>query len=317
MEVTRIPRVDEAALRREIADRRLTTPRPWRSLGHLAIAWGAYAVAVVVALSADHWAVTLLAWTCMAFVILGNGAVVHETLHGHLFPQAWANRLIGNIAGAWVGLPWSTYRAYHLGHHQASCTPNDPEGPPYRFTTRWYYAAIPVGGPLFAVNFVWWTLRSIAGSPPPFVRSARQRRDVVLDGMLSIAVYVGLIAIGMHDLATLATVWLVPWLFAIIVLEPLVLIPEHYGASMDDAAWALATTRTVRSNRVLTWIYWGNNFHTAHHVAPGVVPQHIRSVSEELVEPHLDPVWRSNGYLAFHARTLRQLPWRATTRRPC
>jgi fatty acid desaturase len=79
---------------------------------------------------------------------------------------------------------------------------------------------------------------------------------------------------------------------------------------MDDAEFALATTRTVRSNRLLTWIYWGNNFHTAHHVAPGVVPQHIAAVSAELVEPHLGPEWRARGYLAFHVHTWRQLPWR-------
>jgi fatty acid desaturase len=317
MEVTRIPLVDEAALRRAIADRRLTSPRPWRSLGHLLVSWGSYALAATAAVMADRWSVTLAAWMWMAFVILGNGAVVHETLHGHLFPRPWANRLVGTVAGAWVGLPWSTYRAYHLGHHQASCTPADPEGPPYLFTSRWYYAAMPAGGPAFAVTFVWWTVRTIAGSPPPFVRSARQRRDVVIDGMTSVAFYVAMIALGVHDPRLLATVWLVPWLFAVAVLEPLVLVPEHYGASMDDAEFSLATTRTVRSNRLLTWIYWGNNFHTAHHVAPGVVPQHIAAVSTELVEPHLGEEWHATGYLAFHARIWRQLPWSASTRRSC
>lgn len=310
MEVTRASRIDEGALHRDIVGRRCTTPMSWRSAGHVAVQWGAYAAAAAVALLADRPAVSVAAWAAMAFVILANGAIVHETLHGHLFGPAWANRLVGTIAGTWVGLPWGTYRAYHLGHHQASCTPDDPEGPPYRFTSRAYYLVMPAGGPLFALTFVWWTIRTAFGSPPSFIRSPRQRRDVVIDGSISILFYAAIIALGVYDFGLLLTVWLVPWLFAVAVLEPMVLVPEHYGASMDDAASSLATTRTVRSSRLLSWIYWGNNFHTAHHVAPGVVPQHMRAVSTEMVEPLLTDEWRSSGYLAFHASVWQGLPWR-------
>jgi hypothetical protein len=40
-----------------------------------------------------------------------------------------------------------------------------------------------------------------------------------------------------------------------------------------------------------------------------VIPQEIAPVSRELVEPCLADEWRSSGYLAFHWRLLRQLPW--------
>ena len=236
VDVTRLPRVDEAALRRAIAERR----------GHIAVP-----VAIRrthrrlvdglrhrrrSALTTDHWVVTVLAWVCMGFVILGNGAVVHETLHGHLFRSAWVNRAVGNVAGAWVGLPWSTYRAYHLGHHQSSCTPDDPEGPPYRFTNRW--------SPRSSLSAARCSrARSCGGRCAPSPGRRRRSsgrlvnaRDVAFDGLLSIAFYIGMIALAVHDVHLLATVWLVPWLFAVVVLEPLVLIPEHYGTSMDDAA---------------------------------------------------------------------------------
>jgi fatty acid desaturase len=299
-------------MRREISALRVTTPQPWRSAGHLALAWAIYAGAALWIVSGrpDTW-VRIGLWIAMGFLILGNGAVVHETLHGHLFNQSWLNRAVGVVAGTTVGLPWSTYRYYHLGHHQASCTPEDPEGLPYRFSTRWYYALIPVGGPLFALQFVWWTVRTIAGSPPPFVRSPRQRRDVIIDGLTGIAFYAAMLVVGLHDPRLVIEVWLVPWLFAVVVLEPMVLIPEHYGASVDDADFTLRTTRTVQSNRVVTWLYWGNNFHTAHHLAPGVVPQHIRLVSDTVVAPRLDAEWKATGYLAFHRRLIGHLPWRA------
>ena len=76
-----------------------------------------------------------------------------------------------------------------------------PTGSPTGGTTRSSRSA----APLFAATFVWWTVRTIAGSPPPFVRSPRQRRDVAFDGLLGIAFYIGMIALAVHDMRLLAT----------------------------------------------------------------------------------------------------------------
>jgi fatty acid desaturase len=287
----------------------VSTPRAVASAAHLAVAWSLYAALGMLALRSSSMWVRLPSWFVMAWILVGNGATVHETLHGHLFRSRRANRVAGVVAGASVGLPFSVYRSYHLGHHQYSCTADDPEGPPYRFTSKLYYLLIPIGGPLFAVQFVWWTLQSLAGRPPVFVRSDRQRRAVVVDGLLGIAFYAAMATLGMYDVGLLVSLWLAPWLMAVVLLEPFVLIPEHYGALEADAASALRTTRTVRSNPLVSWVYWCNNLHTAHHIAPGVVPQEIAAVSSELVEPCLADEWRATGYLAFHWRLLRQLPW--------
>lgn len=304
------PVFDEGAARREIAGRRLSAPQSWRSAGHLAVAWGLYAACAVVAVQVDNWAVRVVVWFAMAWLLLGNGAVVHETLHRHLFRAPWMNRMVGVIAGTSVGLPFSMYRCYHLGHHQYSCTADDPEGAPYLFRSRAYYLLIPVGGPLFALQFVWWTLATLAGRPPKFVRSRRQVPGVVVDGLVSIAFYAAMVLVGVWSFEVLACVWLVPWLVTVVVLEPFVLIPEHYGASAERAALALATTRTVQSNPLVTWVYWGNNLHTAHHLAGGVVPQHIGEVTQEFVLPNVTAEWSAPGYVAFHWRLLRTLPWR-------
>ena len=275
--------------------------------------WALYSTGAFVAVVANSLWVHGPIWFAMAWILLGNGAVVHETLHGHLFRSRRANRVVGVAAGATVGLPWSIYRSYHLGHHQYSCTADDPEGPPYKFSSKLYYLLIPIGGPLFALQFVWWTLQSIAGHPPKFVRSRRQRAAVIVDGLLGIAFYVAMVLVAVTtSFDVLLAVWLAPWLIAVVMLEPFVLIPEHYGAVETDAASALRTTRTVRSSRLVTWLYWSNNLHTAHHVAPGVVPQRISGVSAELIEPALTDEWKSTGYLSFHWRLVRQLPWRPT-----
>ena len=301
--------LDESAARRQIAELHLSTPQGARSAAHLLVAWFAYAGGAVLTLQAQSWAVRLPVWFAMGWLLLGNGAAVHETLHGHLFARKWVNRWVGFVCGISVGLPWATYRAYHLGHHQHSCTADDPEGAPYRFTSRLYYFLLPLGGPLFAGQFVVWTLQCAVGRSPVWVRSPRQRRMAATDGLLSVAFYGAMAWLGVTHFDVLLCVWLAPWLVTLVLLEPFVLVPEHYGALEADAASALRTTRTVRSSRLVTWLYWGNNMHTAHHLHAGAVPQHIRRVTDEFVAPTIEPEWMESGYLAFHWRTFQGLPW--------
>lgn len=311
---TASPSLDEAVARRRIGEMQLTTPHDVRSAVHVVVAWSLYAGGVVLTLQVEALAVRLPVWFLMGWLLLGNGALVHETLHGHTFRAKWANRAVGLVAGLSVGLPFSAYRAYHLGHHQHSCTADDPEGAPYRFTSRAYYLLLPIGGPLFALQFVWWTLASAVGRAPRWVRSARQRRALVIDGALGIVFYAGMVWLGFVNLQLLWCVWLAPWLFTVVLLEPFVLVPEHYGAEEEHAASALRSTRTVWSNRVVSWVYWGNNFHTAHHLHGGAVPQQVRRVTSEFVAPHIAGEWVASGYLAFHWRIMRSLPWLPTRR---
>lgn len=299
---------DEAAARRRIAELKWSTPQGVRSAGHFLVAWSAFAAGALVTLHVHSWAVRLPVWFVMGWLLLGNGAAVHETLHGHLFAHTWVNRAVGLLAGVSVGLPWSAYRAYHLGHHQHACTADDPEGAPYRFTSRLYYLLLPIGGPLFALQFVWWTLGCAVGRAPVWVRSDKQRRMAALDGLLGLAFYGAMVWLGVTHFDVLLCVWLAPWLVTVALLEPFVLVPEHYGADEANAASALRTTRTVRSNPLVTWLYWGNNMHTAHHLHGGAVPQQIRRVTDEYVLPTIADEWVASGYLSFHWRTFRSLP---------
>ncbi|MEI7547294.1 MAG: fatty acid desaturase [Actinomycetota bacterium] len=301
--------LDEPAARRRIAELKLSTPQGVRSGAHLLLMWSAYAAGAVLTVHVHSWAVRLPVWFAMGWVLLGNGATVHETLHGHLFSGKRLNRAVGLLAGMSVGLPASVYGAYHLGHHQYSCTAKDPEGAPYLFTSRLYYLLLPVGGPLAALQFAAWTLQCAAGRAPVWVRSERQRRMAALDGLLGLVFFGAMAALGVVHFDLLLCVWLAPWLVTVVLLEPFVLVPEHYGAVETDAASALLTTRTVRSNPVVTWLYWGNNMHTAHHLHVGAVPQHIRRVTDEFVMPSIPDEWTASGYLSFHWRTFAGLPW--------
>ena len=105
----------------------------------------------------------------------------------------------------------------------------------------------------------------------------------------------------------LFAVWLAPWLVALVLVVPLVLVTEHYGATVGTVE-AAENTRTVVSNRVVRWMYWNNNFHTAHHQLPTVVYQSLPELDRLTAGELLGP-WLSTGYVAFHRSVWHSLPW--------
>jgi len=286
----------------------LTTPRVSASIVHLALAWAMYAALAVFALEAP-WYGRLPAWFLMGWLLLGNGAIVHETIHRHLFRSATANRWVGAVAGATVLMPWGVYRPYHLAHHRYTVAIEDPEGPPLRFTSRLEYPMLTLGGLVFLVRLNAYGVATAATRPPVWIRSRSQRRIAVADTALCLALLVGLVLLGLSHPGVLVAIWLVPWLITIVVLVPLVLVTEHYGA-MVGTVDAVENTRSIVSNPIVRWLYWNNNFHTAHHQLPSAVHQRLPEL-EQLIDPAGRGAWLVSGYLAFHRQVWASLPWSA------
>jgi fatty acid desaturase len=286
----------------------LTTPRPWASAGHLAGSWSLYLLLAVVAVRAPLFG-RVPAWIVMGWLLLGNGAIVHEAAHRHLFPSARANHIVGAIAGAAVLLPWGVYRPYHLSHHRYTVAIEDPEGPPLRFHSRLEYPLLALGGLAFLIRLNGYGIATAAGRPPPWLRTRPQRRIAVTDTALSLIVLALVVALAIRNPGVLVSGWLIPWLIALLVIVPLVLVTEHYGATVGTVE-AAENTRTVVSNRLVRWVYWNNNFHMEHHELPPVVFQALPKLDGASAD-RLPGAWVSPGYLAFHRGVWRSLPWRA------
>jgi fatty acid desaturase len=100
-------------------------------------------------------------------------------------------------------------------------------------------------------------------------------------------------------------VWLAPLAFLYLVLFPFVLLSEHYGGQPDPSA--LRNTRTVRSNALVRWAYWNNNFHAEHHLVPAVPYDKLPRL-HELTGPQIEHPWLARSYLGFHRSVLAPLP---------
>jgi fatty acid desaturase len=286
----------------------LTTPRSWASAAHLLVSW-ALLVGLAVAAVGRPWWVQLPIWLVMAWLLLGNGAVVHECTHRHLFVGRAANRWVGALAGLTLLLPFGVYSRYHLAHHRYTVAIEDPEGPPLQFRHRLEYPLLMVGGIVFLFRLLGYGAQTAAGHPPPWLQTRRQRVDALIDSLLCVAALGAIVVSGLMSFNTLLVVWLVPWLITVTVLVPLVLATEHYGAETGTVV-AGDNTRTVMTNRLVRWVYWNNNFHTAHHEQPTVIHQALPEL-ERANGANGRGEWMASGYLAFHRRTWAALPWRA------
>jgi fatty acid desaturase len=293
-------------IRATVAAEGLTALSPRASAVHLACSWGTYVGLAAVGLAVDHLTAWIVCWFLMAWLLVGNGGIMHETAHGHLFPRPNADRAVGMVAAATILLPWATYRAFHLEHHIHTAGPDDPEGEPITFTSKLQYALlIPLAGTVFSAQLGWFTLRTVVGRAPKWVRTKSQRRLIVVNAAVMVLATTLLVTGLVVDAAFTAKVWLVPLAFLYLVLFPYVLLSEHYGGKPDVPV--LDNTRTVRSNRAVQWAFWNNNFHAEHHLVPAVPYDKLPRL-HELVAVQAESEWLARSYSAFHRGVLAPLP---------
>jgi fatty acid desaturase len=294
------------AIRTTVAAEALTAVSNRAGAVHLVLSWGAYAGIAAAGLAVDHLAVWVLCWFAMAWLLIGNGGLLHEAAHNHVFRSTTANRVVGMLAGAMILLPWATYRAFHLEHHIHTADADDPEGEPIVFRSRLQYAAlIPLAGTVFSAQLAVFTLRTAFGSPPKWVRTRSQRRLIRINAVVMVAATVLLVGGLLVDPATTLRLWGAPLAVVYVALFPFLLLSEHYGGTGDVPP--LENTRTVRSNPFVRFVFWNNNFHAEHHLIPAVPYDKLPRL-HQLVAPELSAEWLAPSYTRFHRDVLAPLP---------
>lgn len=260
---------------------------------------------------ADAWFVWAAVWIAQAFNFLTVVAIVHECTHVHWFGSPRADHVTG-VVMATIGITcFEAYRPQHLLHHAHTCADGDPEGEPYKFTSRWQIVGAFFGGAFLYVLFVFAQGVAVAfGYTPSWLRAEHQRQRIRWNVAVLALVFGGLALAVVADvvsLRTIAFVWLIPASIALIGPIAYVLIPEHYDAPGPGPVFT--NTRTCTSNPVMRFFYLNTNLHTAHHHRPALscfdLPAHHAEI-----EDRIEPEWLFGSYTSFH-----RFMWR-TSRRP-
>jgi|SRR5579859_502859 len=219
----------------------------------------------------------------------------HEGSHGLISRVRWINELLGWLTLAPVLISCAAHRAFHMRHHESPHGEGDPE---YEFFNRvvpgvpgWAFLLIPAGAPV-AVNF--YALRHI---------SSRKFR------LRIVAEIVG--GIGLHLLLAILMGWqlylkavVLPMMTGLPFVSVLRSICEHHATPRGDE-WK--TARSVRTNKVLEWMWSNVNYHLEHHLYPGV-PYHNLPAVKQLLESSYAEKNASigQGYLRTTASLIRE-----------
>jgi fatty acid desaturase len=246
------------------------------------------------------WLCTENKWVVSGIISLGLAIVhgvelCHQTLHYSGFKSRFTNVVVGNILGAPMLVSFYDYRDKHLRHHRKLGTSDDSEFFDYG------------KGGLSAVRFVFnlfmlghykqFFMRSYSAIASPktsnkAVEETANRFYIVMPMLMMLLVYLMFV----FDHATLILYFASSVFLVAGPVHFLIEFPEHFGCDKTSIS-VFKNTRTIFTNRLLTWYVNGNNFHVEHHLI-GCAPLQKLSILHESIKSQI--IYREKGYLAFY-----------------
>ncbi len=204
-------------------------------------------------------------YVAIGVAIHGLVVLMHEGIHGSLFRNKSLDRWFGFLLGIPSLVSFTAYRVTHLAHHRYNRTADDPDE----------FSNLTRRGPLLSLAFYAWMLVGtfvyfLFHVPvTAFARGKTAERVAVAVEYAVLAVIYGfLFVLGWRFgfLSALIQCWLLPMVVAVICgnirgwAEHMMTIPGH----------PLTQSRTVTSNRVVSFLTLNLNYHLEHHLFPGM-----------------------------------------------
>lgn len=277
--------IDRATLRA------LSTPSGRRALGMTALLLGATLGLASLARAQPSWWVRAPLYVALGLVVNGLVQLGHEAWHHNLFRARWHNTLYGHLFSALFGVSFLAARHAHLRHHWYNRTARDPDA--YNAGsgfTVWlqFYTVVFAGLVLAPLHF---------NVLYPMVAFSRREwgPHLAMLGLYALGYGLFWCSVGCANAGLVFDLWAVPILCAA-PFNGLKSIADHYGNTWAGGRFHTATT--VRTQRWLSWLWSGLNFHLDHHLFPRVPGHHLAALHARLgpsLEARRAPVFE--GYL--------------------
>ncbi len=277
--------------RRDIPDekkkviRQLHIINPWWNLKIVAffLIWG---LCGFVAVRTEFLIIQLACYFLIGATLQGLGILMHEGVHHIMFENKFLNRWVAFFCGLPSFLSVTAYRVGHLPHHRYERGDEDPDELE-NFSRNPRVLAV-----LFCLTFLFGEFfgfyrvgpfNALRGKP-------NERRDIVLEYLIIAAVFA--IAFTLVPISIMLHVWIFPALFGR-QLTNVRTLSEHILTRTGNSFTA---TRTVVSNRFVSFFMCNLNYHIEHHLFAAVpwynLPKLHRLVVDELKKTNAQ-VYRS------------------------
>jgi beta-carotene hydroxylase len=235
------------------------------------------AVCVVVVFGATTWAYLASTLPAIATIAINSVAiyarftVMHESMHGVAHSNRRVNAWIGRPMGMLLSISAPMFRGAHYEHHSHT---NDPGRDPDLFLAKSPMWLLPI-----------WTLAVTVEYRRHFYgrklwrNRAELTEALTMEAVFSLAIVA---AVATGNFTTLAVVWLVPALFAVMFLAITFDYLPHYPY---DSRERYLDTR-VYPGRTAFVVLLGQNYHLIHHLWTTVpwfrYPTVFRAIRPEL-----------------------------------
>jgi fatty acid desaturase len=224
----------------------------------------AWALGAAVILAVPTWPVRLLGYLVIGTAIHAMAIFVHEHSHGSVFRNRVLDRWIGFLMGVPVLVSYSAYRTLHAFHHRHTRAELDPDE--FLNVTKnrvllslLFYSWLVIGTPVYLAHVAWTALTR---------GTSRERRDVIVEYALMAVIWGGVLwsAARFDGFGILLHCWALPMIVAM-AFGNLRSWAEH---TMTQPGHPLTQTRTVLSNRLVSFLMCNLNYHLEHHLCPGI-----------------------------------------------
>lgn len=196
----------------------------------------------------------------MTCSMVGLSILMHESNHNLLFKNKHLNRWAGFICGLPSLVSVSAYRTLHLAHHANTGTHKDPDNmdnsvPKSIPMVFFFYLFLLIGAYLYLIHLIITSLK---------IADTKMRHQILVEYLLIISAFVFLF--WYLSFSVMLHIWLIPLLIAA-QLTNVRGLAEHSLTTGDNV---FTETRTVRSNRFVSFMMNNLNYHLDHHLFPGV-----------------------------------------------
>jgi fatty acid desaturase len=243
-----------------------------KALHRLRPAWNLVAVVFAALWAGAAWAeFRFPIWPVRAAAVLLIGACVHslailmhEGIHGNFFRNRTLDRWAGFVFGAPALFSCTAYRVTHLFHHRFNRTARDPDE----------FGNLSRNRVVLSVAFyAWWGIGMAAYiihvPVTALIRGSRaQKMAVVLEMGLLAALYGALFWAAIRGGFLDVVLW--AWVYPMGVAAILGSSRGWAEHMMTRAGHPLTQTRTVTSNRVVSFFMCNLNYHLEHHLFPAI-----------------------------------------------
>jgi fatty acid desaturase len=210
------------------------------------------------------WPVYILGYFVIGSVIHGLAISMHECIHGNMFRNSRRDYWVGFFLGLPALMSCTAYKVTHRLHHIYNRTKDDPDeltnlSPNRRILSAAFYVWALLGMPLYLLHIA---ITSLSKG------NWRQRRTVIFEEcfIASLLIFMVWLACKTGHTAILVHCWIMPLVFAMLMANTRAW-SEH---SMTKQGHPLTQSRTVTSNRIVSFFLCNQNYHLEHHLFPAV-----------------------------------------------